>query len=187
MAGRLDFTPTPISGVFVLQRTQVADARGYLERLYDEHDVVGNIGPLQVNQVNRTFTLSAGTVRGLHLQLPPHAETKIVSCLKGKVFDVAVDLRADSPTYLKWMGCELSPENCRALIIPEGCAHGIQTLVDECELLYLHSSPHVPTSEAGLHPLDPEVGVKWPLPIGNISHRDTTEWRGAAYFQGVVW
>ena len=136
-------------------------------------------------QINRSLTLRRGAVRGMHFQYPPHAETKIVSCLKGEIFDVAIDVRANSPTFLQWHGAILSAENCQSLLIPEGFAHGFQTLTDDCELLYLHTAPHTPQSEGALNAQDSRVGIAWPEPITEMSDRDQSHPQVSADFQGV--
>lgn len=167
---RFAFTPTEIAGVLRVERQPIGDARGFLERLY----CVDELGPFPhpIAQVNRTLTEARGTVRGLHLQRPPHAEAKLVHCLRGSVFDVAVDLRAGSPTYGRWVAAELSAGNNLALLIPEGCAHGFQTLTDGCELLYFHSAAHAPEAEDGVHHACPGLAIAWPLPVANLSARD---------------
>lgn len=114
----------------------------------------------------------AGTVRGMHFQRPPHAEVKIVTCLRGAVFDVAVDLRPESPTWLEWHGVVLSADAHDALVIPEGFAHGFQTLSADCELLYFHTAAWSAEAEAALHPLDPTLGIRWPKPVASLSDRD---------------
>jgi dTDP-4-dehydrorhamnose 3,5-epimerase len=111
-------------------------------------------------------------VRGMHFQYPPNSEDKFVSCLRGEVFDVAVDLRAGSPTFMHWRAELLSAENSKSFFIPKGFAHGFQTLTKNCELIYLHTQPYAPDAEGGLNPLDPRVGIEWPLPIADISPRD---------------
>jgi len=112
-------------------------------------------------------------VRGLHFQHTPYAEMKLVSCLRGEVWDVAVDLRKNSPTFLRWHAEKLSLENCRALLIPEGFAHGFQTLTDDCELIYLHSAAYTQEAEAGVRPNDLYIGISWPLDLFEISKRDS--------------
>ncbi len=170
-----------------MTRSRLGDERGFLERVFDLDELAAYGADWQVHQVNRTVTREAGTLRGLHLQLPPNAESKLVSCLHGRVFDVAVDLRVESPTFLEWFGCELSAANGRAMLIPEGCAHGIQTLEDDCEVLYLHSSGFAPDAEAGLDPRNDSIGIPWPLPISNISKRDAAERTDSRFFEGVKW
>lgn len=169
---RLMLALTPLAGLLVLQREPLADARGTFERLFCDDELGEWLGGRQVRQINHTTTGVASTVRGLHYQSVPNAEAKVVTCLRGRVFDVAVDLRADSPTFLQWHGVVLSEDNYRSLLIPEGFAHGFQALVDDCHLLYLHTASHAPGSEGGLHPEDPRVGVRWPLTVGGLSPRD---------------
>ena len=184
---RFRVEPTSIAGVQVIKRKQLSDERGYLERLYDLVELNAVMPGLTIQQVNRTFTRLAGTVRGLHLQLPPNHEVKIVSCLKGRVFDVAVDLRKDSSTYLRWFGCELAGREQNSLLIPPGCAHGVQTLTMDCELLYFHTSQFAPESEAGLNPLSARVDIKWPVTITALSERDQNEVSEPLIFEGVTW
>lgn len=169
---RLQLTPTRLAGVWVVERQRLGDARGFLSRLFcgDELQPGGWDGPIA--QINHTLTSQRGTVRGLHYQLPPHAERKLVSCLRGAVWDVAVDLRAGSPTFLQWHAEELSAENGRALLIPPGCAHGFQTLSDDVEMLYCHSHRHVPEAERGIAPTEPRLALPWPLPLVQLSARD---------------
>lgn len=169
---RFDIVETPIAGVVALVRKPLGDARGAFERLYCATDLAPVLGDRTVVQINRSLTGEAGTLRGLHFQHPPHAETKFVSCLRGAIFDVAVDLRRGSPTYLAWHGRILSADNHESLVVPEGCAHGFQTLVDGCEVLYLHTAFHAPEAEGGLDACDPGIGVAWPLPVGARSQRD---------------
>jgi dTDP-4-dehydrorhamnose 3,5-epimerase len=163
---------TPISRVTLLQRHPIGDQRGYLERLFCRQELAAIIGERPIIQINHTLTAKAGTIRGMHFQHPPHAETKLITCLKGEVFDVAVDLRHDSPTFLRWHAAHLSADNHRSLVIPEGCAHGFQTLTDDCELIYLHTAAYRPEAEDGLNPLDPRIAIEWPRPVSEISVRD---------------
>lgn len=169
---RFVVTDLPLAGLKRIERQNLGDSRGFLSRLFcaDELTAAGWSKP--VAQINQTVTVRRGTVRGLHFQAPPHAEMKLVSCLRGAICDVAVDLRTDSPTFLAWHAEELSAANRRALLIPEGFAHGFQTLTDDCELLYLHSSPHTASAEGGINPRDPAIGVTWPLAIAEMSARD---------------
>lgn len=121
----------------------------------------------------------------MHFQHPPYAEVKFVRCLRGRVWDVAVDLRAGSPTFLRWHAEELSPENAHMLVIPEGCAHGFQTLEADTELLYLHTTAYTPGAEGGVRYDDPAIGIRWPLPAANISSRDTGHAWIATDFTGL--
>lgn len=169
---RFEILDTPIAGLLVLQRRPLGDQRGYLERLFCSEELAHFLAGKGIVQINHTLTARRGTVRGLHFQYPPHAEVKFVSCLRGEVFDVAVDLRQDSPTFLQWHAERLSADNHRSLVIPEGCAHGFQTLTDDCEMLYFHTAAHVPAAEGGLHALDPLLAIAWPLAVEGLSTRD---------------
>ncbi len=169
---RLLLTETALSGVYLLQRKALADPRGFLSRVFCAQELVEAGWRKPVAQINHTGTVHAGTVRGLHLQAAPHAEMKLVSCLRGAVWDVAVDLRPDSPTYLRWHAQQLSADNQLALMIPEGCAHGFQSLSDGSELLYCHSAPYMGHAERGVHPLDAQLAIAWPLPVLLLSVRD---------------
>lgn len=182
---RFTVLDTPIGGLKIIERRQVGDARGFLSRLFcaAELGAVGWHEPIA--QINHTFTQRAGTVRGMHFQHPPHAEMKLVTCLRGAIWDVVVDLRAGSPTFLKWHAEELSAGNHRALLIPKGCAHGYQTLTEDCELLYLHSVVYTPSAEAGLNAKDTALAINWPLAIAEISDRDAQHAMLNAQFTGL--
>ena len=172
MSGRFDIAESPLPDLRIVVRKPLGDARGFLERMFCDRDLEPVLGGRTIAQINRTFTASRGTIRGMHFQKAPHGELKIVSCLRGEVFDVAVDVRPESPTYLRWHGEILTAGNHKTLVIPEGFAHGFQTLTDDCEMLYFHTAAHRPEAEAGLHPLDPSLAVSWPLPAGALSERD---------------
>ncbi len=182
---RFSITEAPICGVKVIQQSAIVDKRGSLTRVFcfDEFSKVGWTKPIL--QANRTITSMRGTVRGMHYQLPPHQEMKLVGCLKGSVLDVVVDVRTNSPTLLQWYGQELSEENQKLMLIPEGVAHGIQTLTDNVEMLYLHSAAFSPASEFGINPLDPFVAVEWPLEITEMSDRDSTRAFLGNTFSGI--
>lgn len=175
-----------IAGLKVVQRRQLGDSRGFLARLFCAKELAVGGWQKPIAQINHTYTRKQGTVRGMHFQYPPHAEMKLVSCLRGAVWDVAVDLRAGSPTLLQWHAEELSSDNCRALLIPEGFAHGFQTLSDECELIYLHSMEYAPSAEAGLNARDPMLSIDWPLAIAEISVRDEQHPMLDRAFKGVA-
>lgn len=183
---RFDFTNTSIDGLRVVQRKLIEDSRGFLSRFFcaEEFYPIGfNKG---ISQINHTFTRSKGAVRGLHYQMSPHAEIKLVSCLKGEVFDVAIDLRQGSPTFLHWHGEVLSADNRRSLLIPEGFAHGFQTLTEDCELIYLHSAPYVQDAEAALNVKDLKLNIAWPLDITEISERDSSHPMIKNDFEGIA-
>ena len=183
---RFDFHSTYLSGLIVVQRRPIEDSRGFFARFFcaDEFRQAGFTKPIA--QINHTFTRKKGAVRGLHFQRPPHAEAKVVSCLRGDIFDVAVDLRRGSPTFLRWHGEVLSAENRRSLLIPEGFAHGFQTLTDDCELVYLHSTSFHPEAEAALNVNDPKLAIVWPLAMTDLSERDRTNFLIGADFEGVA-
>lgn len=163
---------TAIPGVLAADTQFRGDHRGVFGRLFCARELQGALGDRQIVQVNLSRTRQVGAVRGMHFQRPPHAEMKFVRCLRGRVFDVAVDLRKDSPTYLRWHAEELSAENGRMLIIPEGCAHGFQALEPDSELLYLHTAYYTPDVEGGVAFDDPALGIAWPLPATDLSDRD---------------
>lgn len=163
---------TPIDGLQIIHRQPIGDERGYLERMFCSDELKPITDQRSIVQINHTQTANAGTVRGIHFQHPPHAEMKLVSCLRGEVFDVAVDLREDSPTFLQWHADVLSESNHRTFCIPEGFAHGFQALTDNCELIYLHTIAYVQNAEAGLNALDPRLGIAWPMPVAERSARD---------------
>jgi dTDP-4-dehydrorhamnose 3,5-epimerase len=185
MNSRFQVHKTALDGLLVLERRPIGDERGYLERMYCSDDLreVGLLTPIA--QINHTLTKSKGTVRGMHYQVPPHGETKLVSCLRGEVFDVAVDLRVNSSTFLHWYAERLSAQNHRSLVIPEGFAHGFQTLTDECEMLYLHTSHHEPAAEGAVSANDPRIGVAWPLPVSGLSARDASHPLLTADYRGL--
>lgn len=185
MSGRFRLAETSVPGLRVIERVRLEDRRGYLQRLFcaDELGDAGWTGPIA--QVNHTCTHAEGTVRGMHYQHPPHADAKLVLCLRGAVFDVAVDLRAGSATRFRWHAETLTQENGRALLIPMGFAHGFQALVPDVELLYLHSAPHVAAAEDGIHPVDPALEIRWPLPVVGLSERDRNHPPLTAEFPGI--
>lgn len=163
---------TDIDGVSVIERTPATDDRGSFTRLFCARELSQVLGERGVVQINYSHTNAKGAVRGLHFQKPPQAEMKVITCIKGKVWDVAVDLRCGSKTFLKWHCEELTSTNCRALVVPEGCAHGFQVLEADSELLYLHTAFYNPAAEGGIRPTDPRLAIFWPLPIVDLSTRD---------------
>ena len=169
-----DLRPTTLSGVFELASRSFADRRGVFLNAFrsQEPAFASSWGDRGIAQVNLSRTEAVGTIRGLHLQSFPHAEAKLVRCLRGRVWDVAVDLRSDSATCGKWHALELSGDQGNALLIPEGCAHGFQVLEPGSELLYLHSGAWVPEAETGVRFDDPQLAIPWPLPPLDLSERD---------------
>ena len=165
---------TEFPGVFILDNDIFQDNRGSFTRLFCRNELSEIIGSRQIVQVNRSITPEKGNVRGMHFQLPPHAEMKLVRCTQGKIFDVIVDLRAGSPTFLKWLGTDLSKENDRLLVVPEGFAHGFQVLEPNSELMYLVTSFYNPSAERGIRFDDPRINICWPLPPTGLSGKDMT-------------
>lgn len=183
---RFAITELPLSGLKLVGRQRLGDSRGFLSRLFCAEELASAGWAKGLAQINHTFTARSGTVRGMHYQNPPHAEMKLVTCLRGEVWDVAVDLRAGSPTFLHWHAERLSAENGHALLIPEGFAHGFQALTDDVELLYCHSAAYAANAEAGLNSLDPLLAIRWPLPINELSIRDSQHPLLDEQFAGVV-
>lgn len=165
---------TELPGVMRITGSPHTDARGSFARLFCERELAGVLGERRIVQINHSRTAAVGAIRGLHFQRPPHAEMKLVRCLRGRVWDVAVDLRPDSPTFLRWHAEELTPDSQRMLVIPEGCAHGFQVLAPDSELLYLHTAFYAPEAEGGVRHDDPALGIRWPLPVTDLSPRDTS-------------
>src|SRR3990172_421521 len=154
MSRRFEIFETPLAGLAIIQRTPIGDSRGYLERLFCAEELQALVRNKNIAQINHTLTARRGALRGMHFQHPPRAEVKFVSCLRGEVFDVAVDLRRGSPTFLHWHGANLSADSHKTVLIPEGFAHGFQTLTDDCEMLYFHTAAYQTEAEGGLNAQD---------------------------------
>lgn len=166
------FTPASLAGVYVVEPEPRRDERGFFARTWCENEFAAQGLNTRWVQQNHTRTHGAGSVRGMHFQADPHPEIKLVRCLAGRVWDVVVDVRHDSPTFGHWEGFELSAENMRAIYIPAGLAHGFQCLEETCDLFYLMSDFYDPALARGIHSEDQEVKVGWPLPVRNLSPRD---------------
>ncbi|MCL5777375.1 dTDP-4-dehydrorhamnose 3,5-epimerase [Limibaculum sp. FT325] len=164
--------PQSIPDVAVVETDAAGDARGWFARLWCAETFATAGIDFRPCQISQSMNAEAGTLRGLHFQHPPHAEAKLVRCLRGRVWDVAVDLRAGSPTRLRWVGVELSGENRRAVLIPKGFAHGFLTLEPGSELLYITDHPWTPGAEGGLRWDDPTLGIDWPAEPRILSERD---------------
>lgn len=167
------FTPLSLSGAFIIEPEPRGDDRGFFARLFCTEEFGAQGLATAWTQCNMSFSLNRGTVRGLHFQRPPAAETKLIRCTRGAVFDVIVDLRLGSPSYGKWHSEQLDDANRAMLCVPEGFAHGFQTLTQNVEMLYFHSASYSSENEGGLRWDDPEVDVPWPLPVTDMSKRDS--------------
>lgn len=166
------FTETKISGAFIIEPQPITDERGFFARGWCQQELAEHGLNSNVVQVNLSSNKKRGTLRGMHYQLPPDAETKLVRCTRGALFDVLVDLRPESPTYLQWYGIELTEDNYKMLYVPENCAHGFITLADNTEATYQVTAAYAPGAERGLRYNDPAFGIEWPISIEVISQKD---------------
>jgi len=170
----IDLIDTPLAGLKIVVSAPYHDDRGAFLRLFCARELRPLLGRRQIVQINQSTTTRAGAVRGLHFQHSPHTEMKMIRCLRGRVWDVAVDLRQDSPTFLHWHAEELTAGDARMLVIPEGFAHGFQTLEPDSELLYLHTAFYEPAAEGGVRFDDPMLAITWPLAPQDLSARDSS-------------
>lgn len=168
------FTETPLTGAWVLDLERRGDDRGFFARTFCQHEFTDHGLEPVVAQCNLSWNARAGTLRGMHYQLPPAAETKLVRCTAGAIYDVIVDLREGSPTYLQHFGVELTAENRRALYVPALFGHGYQALTDGAEVTYQVGEFYTPGAERGLRHDDPALGIEWPIPVTEISEKDAT-------------
>jgi len=181
----MTFTETPLAGSYVVELKPFADDRGWFARYYCKNSFAEIGHTKEWVQMNHSVSYAKGTIRGMHFQVEPYREIKMVRCIAGAVFDVIIDIRKDSATFLQWFGVELSAENKRMLYIPEGFAHGFQCLSDNCELLYHHSEFYQPGAEAGIRYDDPFIDIQWPLPVTVLSGRDASHPLFNNDFKGV--
>lgn len=181
----MKFHPTPLAGLWEIETAPRGDERGQLTRLFCRDELAAIRPGLQFVQVNLSATTHRGTVRGMHFQRGPALEAKLIRCLRGRVFDVAVDLRAGSPTFGRWHAVELAEDNDRQVFIPEGFAHGFQALTDGVELLYQHTAAYAPDFEGGVRHDDPALAIAWPLPVSVVSARDRAHPLIDSQFPGV--
>lgn len=186
-SGRFKSIDTGIKGLVLIERKKIEDSRGFLSRLFCPEELLAEPGVVfgEVSQINHTVTSGTGFVRGMHFQLPPFAETKLVTCTLGKVFDVAVDLRKGSATYGQWRGYLLSGLNAKTLVIPKGLAHGFQALSEEAHMIYVHDKPYSPDHENGISPTDPTIRIRWPKKISFMSERDKSFCSLNSDFKGI--
>ena len=181
----MKFTPTRLHGLYIIDLHPVSDTRGWFARTYCKNEFAAIGHTKEWVQLNHSFTNKKGTIRGMHYQLPPHREIKMVRCISGAVVDIAIDLREGSETFLKWVSVELNAENKKMIYLPEGFAHGFQALTDNCELLYHHTAFYTPGAEAGIRYDDPLVNIQWPLPVTDISERDSSHLLLNESFKGI--
>lgn len=176
------FRDTPVAGVLVVELERIEDERGSFARTFSTEEFAQRGLDVRVDQCSTSFNKRAGTLRGMHYQVAPHGEVKLVRCTRGAIFDAVVDLRPESPTYLRWCAAELSAANGLALYIPEGCAHGFQTLEDASEILYQIATPYVPAAARGVRWDDPAFGITWPAPppAGRIMSSRDADYPGFA-------
>tara|TARA_Y200000002_G_C22404647_1_gene547187 strand:+ start:111 stop:656 length:546 start_codon:yes stop_codon:yes gene_type:complete len=162
----------PIKGVYFIELDSFEDKRGSFSRVFCTKELNTILNKERLVQINISKNFQKGLIRGIHYQKKPYTEIKLINCIKGKIYDVVVDLRSNSNTFLKWCGYELSENDNKMLFIPKGCAHGFQTLTKESSILYLHSEFYSPSYERGLNYKDPKININWPLPISEVSSRD---------------
>ena len=168
----MNFSETPLGGVFLIDPELRCDDRGFFARTWCAHEFAAQGLTAHFAQCSASFNAAAGTLRGLHYQSPPHAEAKLVRCTRGAVYDVVVDLRPRSPTLHDWFAIELSALNLRMVYLPAGCAHGFLTLADETEVFYQMSETYQPAASLGVRWNDPAIGIRWPRSVRVISERD---------------
>jgi dTDP-4-dehydrorhamnose 3,5-epimerase len=178
-------TETTLKGSYVLRLEPIEDERGWFARTYCKNDFLAIGHTKEWVQMNHSFTKQMGTIRGMHYQRPPYGEIKLVRCIAGSVFDVIIDLRSNSETFLQYFGIELSATNKKMIYIPEGFAHGFQTLSNDAELIYHHSQFYLPGVEAGLKYNEPAIKINWPLEITSISEKDNSHPFIDANFKGL--
>lgn len=168
----MQFNETPLKGAYTIELEKRGDDRGFFARLFCEKEFSAVGLETHFVQINNSLSAKSGTLRGMHFQLPPAAEVKVVRCIKGSLFDVIVDLRPDSPTFKQWFGAELSAENRRMMYVPRGFAHGFITLADDTEAFYLVSAFYAPEQERGLRFNDPAIDIEWPMAPTEVSEKD---------------
>lgn len=167
----MNFIETGIEDLYIVELNKIGDERGFFARAWCEKEFSDKNLASRMVQANTSYSKEKGTLRGLHYQVSPHQEAKLMRCIKGSIFDVAVDLRPDSKTYKKWFGIELTESNRKMLFIPEGCAHGYQTLSEDAEVLYMSSAFYAPEAERGVLWNDPAIGIEWPI-VDNLNITD---------------
>jgi dTDP-4-dehydrorhamnose 3,5-epimerase len=186
------FHPTPITGAYLIDLEKRGDERGFFARLFCRNEFGENNLATEYVQINNSLSVDKGVLRGMHYQLPPSAEVKVVRCIKGGLFDVILDLRPDSPSFGKWFGAEITAENRRMIYVPQGCAHGFVTLEANTEAFYLVNSFYAPDLERGIRFNDPRFGIEWPLTPSEVSDKDNNwpdfdpDWHGVEKMRGLI-
>jgi dTDP-4-dehydrorhamnose 3,5-epimerase len=168
----MEFKETELAGACIIEPQPFEDNRGWFARVYCEHEFSDFGFNGRFVQINHSFNTHRGTVRGMHFQVAPHTESKLIRCISGSVYDVIVDLRKGSPTFLQWIGVELSAANKKLIFVPNGFAHGFQTLQDSSELIYHHTEFYEPTASSGVGYYDKRIRVQWPIEVSMISEKD---------------
>lgn len=176
---------TPIEGCFEIELTPMQDHRGVFARTFCQKELRSAGVEFQIAQSNFSMTREKGSIRGMHYQVEPKAESKIVRVIRGSIFDVCIDLRRNSTTFGKWHGVELNDKNFKMLLLPKGCAHGFQTLEDNCEMIYFHDEFYTPECDRTAHHQDPLFAIRWPLPVASISDKDKSAPFFSNQFKGI--
>lgn len=182
----MDISSLSIAGAAIITIHKHVDEQGSFSQLLYTKDLERILSDDEIVQINYSKNNDIGTIRGLHFQLPPKSEKKFITCIQGRVFDVIVDVRRGSPTFLKWEGREISSDNNKLIVIPKGCAHGFQVMEENSELLYFHTEYYDPAYEGAISARDPRIAINWPLPIGKMSDRDRNHPFISEDFTGVV-
>ena len=182
----MEFTATHIEGVYIIGLKKLEDERGLFARTFCKNEFKQIGFDKEFVQFNHSFNKYKGTIRGMHFQPPPYSETKLIRCIQGAVYDVAVDLRAGSATFLQYFGIELSAQNMKSILIPEGFAHGFQTLEDDTALIYHHTQYYTPGADAGVRFDDPALHIDWKLPATMVSEKDKSYKMIDQKFKGIT-
>ena len=174
----MKFQETPLKGAWIITPEPIEDERGFFARMFCANEFENRGLKKNLAQCSISYNRKKGTLRGMHFQASPHAEAKLVTCIKGAIYDVIVDMRVESPTYMQWAAFELDENKQQGLYIPEGCAHGFQTLLDECKIMYMISEFYYPESTRGFRWDDPVIGIQWPETADRIISEKDCSWLG---------
>ena len=188
----MKFMETPLKGAYLIDIEKQGDVRGFFARVFCQHEFQRTGLSTEFKQVNNSLSALKGTLRGMHYQLMPSAEVKVVRCINGSLFDVILDLRPDSPSYGQWFGEILNAENRRMMYVPRGFAHGFMTLVEKTEVFYLSSENYTPELEKGVRYDDPKFNIEWPIQPTEVSEKDAnwqdydSDWHGVNMLKGLI-